>query len=74
MLRPKPLLVLSALSVVGWGLECVGFWLVLGGFAAWVTHIVTCFQHDEWGFLLVGALFFPIAVIHGIGVWFGFWN
>lgn len=47
--------------------------VVLGGFAAWVTHIVDCFQDGEWGFLLVGALFFPLAVIHGIGIWFGFW-
>ncbi len=47
---------------------------VFACFAAWITHIVTCFQNDEWGFLLVGALFFPIAVIHGIGVWFGLWN
>lgn len=48
--------------------------VVLGGFAAWVTHIVDCFQDGEWGFLLVGALFFPLAVIHGIGLWFGFWD
>ncbi len=51
--------------------------VVVGGlavFAAWITHIVTCFQNGEWGFLLVGALFFPIAVIHGIGVWFGLWG
>lgn len=48
--------------------------VVLGGFAAWVTHIVNCFQDGEWGFLLVGALFFPLAVIHGIGIWFGFWE
>ena len=46
----------------------------LGGFAAWVTHIVNCFQDGEWGFLLVGALFFPLAVIHGIGIWLGLWN
>ncbi len=48
--------------------------IVGGGFAAWVTHIVDCFQDGEWGFLLVGALFFPLAVIHGIGIWFGFWG
>lgn len=48
--------------------------VVLGGFAAWVTHIVDCFQDGEWGFLLVGALFFPLAVIHGIGIWLGLWG
>ena len=43
------------------------------GMAAWVTHIITCLREDEWGFLIAGALFFPIAIIHGIGVWFGLW-
>jgi hypothetical protein len=46
----------------------------IGGFAAWLTHIVNCFQDGEWGFLLVGALFFPLAVIHGIGIWLGLWD
>ena len=32
VLRLRALLVLAALSVVGWGLECVGYWLILGGF------------------------------------------
>ncbi len=41
--------------------------------AAWITHIVECLQEGEWGFLIAGALVFPIAVIHGIGVWCGFW-
>lgn len=48
--------------------------VLVGGFAAWVTHIVSCFQNGEWGFLLVGALFFPLAIIHGIGVWLGLWE
>lgn len=49
----------------------------LGGallcFAAWITHIFVCLQNGEWGFLIAGALVFPIAVIHGIGTWFGLW-
>jgi len=40
---------------------------------AWLTHLVTCFQDERWGFLIAGALFFPIAIIHGGGIWFGFW-
>lgn len=48
--------------------------IVGGGFAAWLTHIIHCFQDGEWGFLLVGALFFPLAVIHGIGIWLGLWD
>ncbi len=42
-------------------------------FAAWITHLVVCFQGNRWGFLIAGALFFPIAIVHGIGIWFGWW-
>lgn len=42
-------------------------------FAAWVTHIVVCLQTAAWGFLIAGALVFPIGIVHGIGVWFGAW-
>lgn len=41
--------------------------------AAWITHIVVCLKDGEWGFLIAGALFFPIAIIHGAGVWLGVW-
>lgn len=40
---------------------------------AWFTHLYVCFTAGRWGFLIAGALFFPIAIIHGIGVWFGIW-
>ncbi|MBI1326360.1 MAG: hypothetical protein GC136_01825 [Alphaproteobacteria bacterium] len=42
--------------------------------AAWLTHIITCLQNGEWGFLIAGALAFPIAIIHGIGIWLGLWG
>jgi hypothetical protein len=41
--------------------------------ASWVTHIVVCLQTEAWGFLIGGAIFVPIAWIHGTGVWFGVW-
>ena len=41
--------------------------------AAWLTHIFNCLQNGEWGFLIAGALFFPIAIIHGFGLWLGVW-
>ena len=41
--------------------------------AAWLTHVITCISDERWGFLIAGALFFPIAIIHGIGLWFGAW-
>lgn len=31
LLRLRRLMVLSAISVVGWGLECVGYWCILNG-------------------------------------------
>lgn len=45
------------------------FW----AFAAWVTHIVVCLKTASWGFLIAGAIAFPIAWVHGTGVWFGAW-
>lgn len=38
---------------------------------AWLTHIITCLGSGQWGFLIAGALFFPIAIIHGFGIWIG---
>jgi len=41
--------------------------------AAWVNHIVVCFNERAWGFLFLGAALFPMGIIHGAGVWLGFW-
>ena len=41
--------------------------------AAWLTHVIACIQDDRWGFLIAGAIFFPIAIVHGIGIWLGAW-
>jgi hypothetical protein len=32
---------------------------------AWLTHIFTCFANAMWGFLVAGAIFFPIGILHG---------
>jgi TRAP-type mannitol/chloroaromatic compound transport system permease large subunit len=42
--------------------------------AAWLTHVIVCLDESKWGFLIAGALFFPIAIVHGIGIWFGVWH
>ena len=42
-------------------------------FGAWFTHVVTCLTVGAWGFLLAGAIMFPIGIIHGIGIWIGVW-
>lgn len=39
--------------------------------AAWIQHIVTCIAEEAWILMLFGAFFFPIGVIHGIGIWLG---
>ena len=51
------------------------FWIafVLAGVAAWLTHVVTCFQSGSWGFLIAGAIAAPVGVVHGVGIWFGAW-
>jgi hypothetical protein len=55
--------------------ESVGFILGLGLLAwivaSWITHVVVCIKAASWGFLIAGAIMFPIAVIHGTGIWFG---
>ena len=37
---------------------------------AWFTHIITCFSTAAWGFLIAGAIFFPVGIFHGIYLWF----
>lgn len=45
--------------------------IVIWVFASWITHIVVCLKTASWGFLIAGAIMFPIGVIHGTGLWFG---
>lgn len=42
-------------------------------YSAWLTHIVDCAGDRLWGFLVAGAIFFPIGIVHGAGVWLGVW-
>jgi predicted membrane channel-forming protein YqfA (hemolysin III family) len=42
-------------------------WVVL----AWFTHVVVSLKTASWGFLLAGAIFFPVGCVHGTGIWFG---
>lgn len=53
--------------------EIFGFTLLVWIVAAWVTHVVVCLKAGSWGFLIAGAIMFPIAVIHGTGAWFDAW-
>lgn len=51
-------------SVVGVGLACL---FVL----AWFTHVVTCLVTGSWGFLIAGAILFPIGIVHGFLILIG---
>ena len=48
--------------------------IVLIFIPAWFNHIIYCINTELWGFLIAGALFFPIGVIHGIELWFGYFQ
>jgi hypothetical protein len=45
--------------------------LIIASIAAWLTHVITCLSVGMWGYLIAGALLFPIAIIHGVMIWFG---
>jgi glycosyltransferase 2 family protein len=57
ILRIRGLVLLSMLSVVGWGLECVGFWLILDAFSEVDASLALCTFLWAAG-TLVGALSF----------------
>lgn len=40
-------------------------------FAAWLTHIIVSLASGAWGFLIAGAIFAPIGIIHGFMIWIG---
>lgn len=44
--------------------------IALTCFFAWLTHIFTCFAQGLWGFLIAGAIFFPVGILHGFYLWF----
>jgi len=54
-------------------MDFLGLLIFIAALCGWATHIITCLGDGLWGFLVAGALFFPIGVIHGIGIWFGVW-
>lgn len=49
--------------------------LLLGAFcySAWLTSIVFCAANGCRPLLLAPAAFFPVGIVHGVGIWFGGW-
>lgn len=57
LLALRPLVILSLISVAGWGMECVGYWLILNGFFGVEASLSLC--TFLWSATtLVGALSF----------------
>lgn len=50
-----------------------GLGLMVWAVSSWFTHVITCLDEEKWGFLIAGALFFPVGMVHGTGVWLGLW-
>lgn len=55
----RPLAALTVLSVVGWGLECIGFWLILTGFAGVDASLPLCAFLWAAGTLVGAVSFLP---------------
>jgi len=47
----------------------IGALILIVCIAAWFTHVIVCFSDGLWGFLIAGAIFFPIGIVHGIWLW-----
>lgn len=46
--------------------------LVASSVFAWFTHIIYSIMNEQFILLVAGAILFPIGIIHGWMVWFGF--
>jgi hypothetical protein len=42
-------------------------------YAAWLTSIVFNASNGHRPLLIASAAFFPVGVVHGLGIWFGEW-
>jgi len=49
------------------------FVFIITSISAWMTHVITCIETEQWGFLIAGAIAAPVGIIHGVGIWFGAW-
>lgn len=58
-------------ALVGLLSSTVGMLASLVFAAAWVTHVVICIQVQAWILLVIGVVFFPVGVIHGLMIWVG---
>lgn len=45
----------------------------LFSYAAWLTSIGFSAANGMHPLMVAAALFFPVGVVHGVGLWFGGW-
>ena len=53
--------------------QLVSLLLVITVIGTWFTSFVYAIKHSEWVLLLVDCVFFPAGVVHGLGLWLGWW-
>lgn len=49
----------------------ISFGILMLTIGAWVQHVITSIQNEQWILLLIGIFVPPVGWIHGIGVWIG---
>jgi hypothetical protein len=42
-------------------------------YSAWITSIIFCASNNLRSLMIAAATFFPVGIVHGIGIWFGGW-
>lgn len=50
-----------------------GYFILAVCLIGYAAHIYVSFTEYLWGFLLVGIFFFPLGIIHGLGLLAGVW-
>ena len=58
---------------INWGTVATLITTYLLGYSAWLTSIVFSASHGHQPLLIAAAAFFPVGVVHGVGIWFGGW-
>lgn len=54
-----------------------GMVFIVGCILAWGTHLVFCISAAAYtgsaiALLIVGLAFFPLGILHGVSIWFGY--
>jgi hypothetical protein len=42
-------------------------------YSAWLTSIIFCATNGHRPLMIADAAFFPVGIVHGIGIWLGGW-